>query len=92
MAPFISRTLSNFPSGPFDMQAILGELALELAINWLTGDDLQSPTDRGAEWLEAKRNLGHALTEGQRVMGRRLMVGSIWVSPFTGRIGSISDD
>jgi hypothetical protein len=81
MTSFITRTLSNLPSGPFDIQAVLGELALELAINWLTGDDLQAPTDRGPEWLEAKRNLGQALTEGQRVMGRRLMVGSIWVGP-----------
>ena len=80
MYPFIARTLSTLPKGPFDVQVIIGELAVELAINWLTGDDLQSPTDRGAKWLEAKRNLGWALTEGQRVMGRRLMVGSIWVS------------
>jgi hypothetical protein len=82
MTPFIARTLSNLPTEPFDIQAVLGELALELAINWLTGDDLQAPTDRGPEWLEAKRDLGQALTEGQRVMGRRLMVGSIWVSPL----------
>jgi hypothetical protein len=80
MTPFIARTLLNLPTEPFDIQAVLGELALELAINWLTGDDLHSPTGRGSEWLEAKRNLGQALTEGQRVMGRRLMVGSIWVS------------
>jgi hypothetical protein len=80
MTPFITRTLSALPSGPFDIQATLGELALELAVNWLTGDDLQSPTDRGSEWLEAKRDLGKALIEGQQVMGRRLMVGSIWVS------------
>lgn len=82
MTPFIARSLSNLPSGPFDIQTTLGELALELAINWLTGDDLQAPTDRGPRWIEAKRNLGQALTEGQRVMGRRLMVGSIWVSPL----------
>ena len=80
MSPFIARTLSTLPSGPFDIQALLGELALELAINWLTGDDLQAPTDRGLQWLEAKRDLGRAMTEGQRVMGRRLMVGSIWAS------------
>lgn len=82
MTPFIVRTLSNLPSGPFDIQTTLGELALELAINWLTGDDLQAPNGRGPGWCEAKRNLGQALTEGQRVMGRRLMVGSIWVSPL----------
>lgn len=87
MSPFITRTLSTLPSGPFDIQAVLGELALELAINWLTGDDLQAPTERGPQWLEAKRDLGRAMTEGQRVMGRRLMVGSIWVSPFTCRYG-----
>jgi hypothetical protein len=81
MSPFIARTLSTLPSGPFDIQALLGELALELAINWLTGDDLQAPSNRGIQWLEAKRDLGRALTEGQTVMGRRLMVGSIWVSP-----------
>jgi len=83
MSPFIARTLSTLPSGPFDMQAVLGELALEMAINWLTGDDLQAPSDRGPQWLEAKRDLGRAMTEGQRVMGRRLMVGSIWVSAST---------
>ena len=82
MTPFIVRTLSNLPSGPFDIQTTLDELALELAINWLTGDDLQAPNGRGPGWIEAKRNLGQALTEGQRVMGRRLMVGSIWVSPL----------
>ena len=85
MSPFITRTLTTLPGGPFDMQAVLGELALELAINWLTGDDLQAPTDRGLQWLEAKRDLGRAMTEGQRVMGRRLMVGSIWVSYSTSR-------
>jgi hypothetical protein len=85
MSPFITRTLSTLPSGPFDIQAVLGELALELAINWLTGDDLQAPTDRGPHWLEAKRDLRRAMTEGQRVMGRRLMVGSIWVSRSTCR-------
>ena len=79
MSPFIARTFSTLPSGPFDIQIIIGELALELAINWLTGDDLQRPIDRGPRWVEAKRNLGLALKEGQRVMGRRLMVGSIWV-------------
>jgi hypothetical protein len=85
MSPLIARTLSMLPSGPFDIQAVLGELALELAINWLTGDDLQAPSDRGIQWLEAKRDLGRAMTEGQRVMGRRLMVGSIWVSSSTCR-------
>lgn len=81
MSPFIARALSALPGGAFDIQSIIGELALELAVNWLTGDDLQSPTDRGLEWLAAKRDLGRAMTEGQRVMGRRLMVGSIWASP-----------
>jgi hypothetical protein len=80
MAPFIRRSLLNLPDRPFDIQAVLGDLALELAVNWLTGDDLQSPVDRGPEWLEAKANLGQALADGQRVMSRRLMVGSIWVS------------
>jgi hypothetical protein len=85
MSPFIARTLSTLPSRPFDIQAVLGELALELAISWLTGDDLQAPSDRGSQWLEAKRDLGRAMTEGQRVMGRRLMVGSIWVGRSTCR-------
>lgn len=90
IGPFIERTLHELPGGPFDVQAVIGDLALELAVNWLTGDDIREDGRRGQEWRSARDGLGKALADGQRVMGRRLMVGSIWVSGSC-RVGPDAD-
>lgn len=70
-------------SGAFDMQARLGELALEMSILWLCGEDI-SPSaversTRSKEWKKARGDLGAALVQAQRVVGKRVKIGTIWV-------------
>lgn len=60
---------------PFDAQAMFGEVALEIAILFITGSGLLKEDT----WRDDKKAVASALTEGQRIMGRRLKVGSIWV-------------
>lgn len=66
----------------FDMQACIGQLALELAIMWLCGEDMSadaSNVERTDEWRKAKREIGWAMTEAQKVVGKRVKIGTVWV-------------
>ncbi|KIR30411.1 cytochrome P450 monooxygenase pc-2 [Cryptococcus deuterogattii LA55] len=65
----------------FDMQACIGQLALELAIMWLCGEDMSadaSNVERTDEWRKAKREIGWAMTEAQKVVGKRVKIGTVW--------------
>jgi hypothetical protein len=62
------------------MQKHLGQLALEMAVMWLCGVDLGADDgSRGPDWEAAKDGLGEAMREGQRVLGRRVKIGTVWV-------------
>lgn len=66
----------------FDMQACIGQLAFELAIMWLCGEDMSadaSNAERTEEWRKAKREIGWAMTEAQKVVGKRVKIGTVWV-------------
>lgn len=69
---------------PFDIQARLGQLALQMSILWLCGEDL-SATSSGfpEDWEKARDDLGEALRDAQRVVGKRVKIGTIWVSSST---------
>lgn len=78
--------MSDLPlSAAFDIQARLGELALEMSIVWLCGQDISpsavARSDMPAEWKQARADLGDALVQAQRVVGKRVKIGTIWVSP-----------
>jgi hypothetical protein len=80
--PHIERFLQALPSDgePVDMQKHLGQLALEMAVMWLCGVDLGADDgSRGPDWEAAKNGLGEAMREGQRVLGRRVKIGTVWV-------------
>jgi hypothetical protein len=63
------------------MQARLGQLSLRTAIMWMCGEDLACPTEgMPAGWEEARDKLGGALIEAQKIVGRRVKIGTIWVS------------
>nr|KIR48835.1 cytochrome P450 monooxygenase pc-2 [Cryptococcus bacillisporus CA1280] len=65
----------------FDMQACIGQLAFELAIMWLCGEDMSadaSNAERTEEWRKAKREIGWAMTEAQKVVGKRVKIGTVW--------------
>ncbi|KIR36927.1 cytochrome P450 monooxygenase pc-2 [Cryptococcus deuterogattii MMRL2647] len=65
----------------FDMQACIGQLALELAIMWLCGEDMSadaSNVERTDEWRKANREIGWAMTEAQKVVGKRVKIGTVW--------------
>ncbi|ORY21852.1 cytochrome P450 [Naematelia encephala] len=79
--PFIQRFLNNLPSGEeaCDIQARFRQLALETALMWMTGTDIGDPSSKGsAEWEQSKNDLGWALVEAQRVVGRRVKIGTVW--------------
>jgi hypothetical protein len=87
--PIIQRALDTMPrqsSSPtgneaFDAQALFDRLSLHQAIMWLCGVDLgKAEKGRGEEWLEARDGLGEALSTAGAIVGRRLKVGSLWVS------------
>lgn len=72
---------------PFDAQALFGDVALEVALLFITGPRTVYELSRSDNWGQTKRSIGQALAEGQRVMGRRLKVGSIWVRPDSLGVG-----
>lgn len=75
--------LESLPTDkPFDAQDLFGDVALEIALLFITGPKTVHELSRSDDWADTKKSIGHALAEGQRVMGRRLKVGSIWVSPL----------
>lgn len=64
------------------MQARIGQLALELAIMWLCGEDMSRDTSnvaRTEEWKKAKGEISWAMTEAQKIVGKRVKIGTIWV-------------
>lgn len=64
------------------MQAHIGQLALELAIMWLCGEDMSRDTNNVAwteEWKKAKGEISWAMTEAQKIVGKRVKIGTIWV-------------
>lgn len=75
--PLINRFLANLPplGEPFDIQSRLGQLSLEMSIVWLTGKDIGKDTSSRA----TNECLGKALVEAQRVVGRRVKIGTVWV-------------
>ncbi|WWC66441.1 uncharacterized protein I206_100343 [Kwoniella pini CBS 10737] len=81
--PHIQRFLLSLPidESTFDIQYELGQLALEMAILWMTGEDLSkssSNSEINAEWEESKNDLGPAMTEAQKIVGRRVKIGTVW--------------
>ncbi|WWD18044.1 hypothetical protein CI109_102491 [Kwoniella shandongensis] len=77
----VDAFLSSIPiSGEaFDIQARLGQLSLEMAVMWMCGEDMSSvPMDSDPKWIAAKEGLGKAMTDAQRVVGRRVKIGTIW--------------
>lgn len=76
---------------PFDAQALFGNVALEIALLFITGPRVVHELSRDGHWKETKESIGRALADGQRVMGRRLKVGSIWVRPFVSREHAYAD-
>ncbi|WVQ97197.1 hypothetical protein IAU59_004307 [Kwoniella sp. CBS 9459] len=83
-SPHISAFLENLPTtgSAFDVQAKLGQLALEMAIKWMTGEDMSLGPADGAEadvqWKEACDGLGTEMTEAQKVVGKRVKIGTLW--------------
>jgi len=83
-APRIRAFMTDLPdSKAFDIQARLGELALQMSILWLCGEDISPAvvdrSDMPAAWKRARGELGAALVEAQRVVGKRVKIGTIWV-------------
>ncbi|WRT64043.1 uncharacterized protein IL334_000971 [Kwoniella shivajii] len=83
--PSISSYISSLPHAnsyeSFDIQAGMGKLALEMAILWMTGEDISSSSDfaqGSSEWEAAKSNLGPAMTQAQNIVGKRVKVGTVW--------------
>lgn len=58
----------------FDIQRSVGDLALRIAWEWMGGENLG--TDELAR-------LGEALLEAQKVVGRRVKIGTVWVGRFS---------
>lgn len=76
--------MHDLPRGkPFDIQAKMGQLALQMSILWLCGEDLSSEISVfSKEWEEARDGLGDALREAQKVVGKRVKIGTVWVRPL----------
>lgn len=80
-------TLLPPPSGrPIDVQALNGQLALNVAISWMCGEDIGamepvSPKDveSASEWRKSCMELPVALAQAQRAVGRRVKIGTLWV-------------
>jgi len=77
----MKRFLVDLPTdGPFDIQARLGELSLRTSIMWMCGEDLAHPSaDMPDGWSTARDSLGAALVAAQKVVGKRVKIGTIWV-------------
>lgn len=58
----------------------MGQLALHMAIDWLCGVKLDAPHTRGIEWDEARKGVGEAMRAAQTAVGRRMKIGTAWVS------------
>jgi hypothetical protein len=77
--PSIKRFMDDLPTDrSFDIQTRIGQLALEMSILWLCGVDLSSATG-DPEWEKARGDLGEALIQAQRIVGKRVKIGTLWV-------------
>ncbi|WVQ62299.1 uncharacterized protein L199_000438 [Kwoniella botswanensis] len=89
--PSIRAFVKSLPTNGegFDIQKELGRLALEMAISWMTGEHLSSTIsstkvglegkkDEDEEWEKSKDRLGDAMTRAQRIVGKRVKIGTIW--------------
>lgn len=82
----------------FDIQDRIGRLALDMALDWLCGEtpsaSSSSAAGRGREWEAAKDGIGEAMKEAQRVVGKRVKIGTPWVSlrvaPYIARAGALT--
>lgn len=67
-----------------DIQSLCGKLALNVAIVWMCGEDIGAmdslPDLPPAGWRKACLDLPPALAQAQRVVGRRVKIGTLWVS------------
>ena len=55
----------------------------------MCGEDLACPVaDMPVGWAEAKDKLGAALVDAQKIVGKRVKIGTIWVS--SSRSGSLA--
>ena len=79
--PYVSTFLDELPQSPFDIQARLGELALQMSLAWMCGDTYRSVAAAAdSEWKAMRDALGYALSDAQRAVGRRVKIGTLWVS------------
>ena len=64
----------------FDIQERINDLTLNLALLWLTGEDIGDNPDhtRDAEWRRARDALPNAFKRAQEVVSFRLKVGWPW--------------
>ncbi|WVR05800.1 hypothetical protein IAU60_002825 [Kwoniella sp. DSM 27419] len=78
--PHISAFFDSLPASgePTDIQVKFGQLALDMAIKWMTGEDLTTEADQTTEWKEAKAGLGSAMTGAQKAVGKRVKIGTVW--------------
>lgn len=80
LMPSIKRFMESLPTDrSFDIQTRIGQLALEMSILWLCGVDLSTATG-DPEWERARGDLGDALIQAQRIVGKRVKIGTLWVS------------
>lgn len=70
-SPLIDRFLQRLPLEPFDIQARIQVLATEMSLNWICGEEVSTK--------EAEQ-VGSALLEAQRIVSRRVKIGTVWVS------------
>lgn len=73
LAPLIRDFTEEMPldASAFDMQERLGDLALQISLKWLAGAEVTK---------QEMRALGEALVEAEHVVGRRMKIGTVWVS------------
>ncbi|WWC58540.1 uncharacterized protein I303_101083 [Kwoniella dejecticola CBS 10117] len=85
--PHIQSFFSSLPTDgeAFDIQGELGRLALNMAVRWMTGEDISSTScspcsaaEVDMEWERAKVDLGNAMTQAQKIVGRRVKIGTVW--------------
>ncbi|OXG31027.1 cytochrome P450 monooxygenase pc-2 [Cryptococcus neoformans Ze90-1] len=83
LATSVQNFFTRLPSygEAFDIQARIGQLALELAMMWLCGEDMSagaSNVARTEEWKRAKGQISWAMTEAQKIVGKRVKIGTVW--------------
>lgn len=73
------------------MQQYMGELALQISVAWLCGEDIgNDDLSMGREWLDAKNGLSHAMRDAQTVLGKRMKIGTVWVGFHGGKADDLA--